>query len=79
MDGYGCVLPFDNDNHDFVMGVEVGRLWEMLKTPEGIEQTVHAVNAEMILRIAEATGRTVVSEEVDDVWIIVTFSEAIET
>ena len=35
--------------------------------------TVHATNVEMMLRIAEASGRTVQSTDVDDAWIVVEF------
>ena len=74
MDGFACALAFDTPGPDFVRGVEIGRLWELLKGDEALpEQVLHASNAEMILRMAEATGRAVVSEDLDDCWIAVTF------
>lgn len=77
MDRYACALEFDTAAADFVRGVEVGRLWEILKgTPGEVEEIVHASNAEMILRIAEATGRGVRSQELDATWLLVTFSGA---
>jgi hypothetical protein len=77
MDGYACALEFDTGTADFVRGVEVGRLWEILKnTAEPVEEIVHTSNAEMILRIAERTGRPVRSEELDDTWLLVTFNAA---
>lgn len=77
MSDYGLALSFDTDNSEFVRGVEIGRLWEIIKnTPESFEQTVHLVNAEMVLRIAEAQDRIVESEELDDTWMIVKFGEA---
>jgi hypothetical protein len=71
---YGLALAFDTSETDFARGVEVGRLWEQLKTdPEPITQNVMAENAEMILRIAEATERSVTSEEIDHDRLVVTF------
>lgn len=77
MDDYTLLLPFDTDNSDFIRGVEVGRLWEIMKfTPEAFEETVHLANAEMVLRIAETQNRTVESEEHDEIWMTVKFGEA---
>lgn len=80
MDSYACVLPFDTDAREFARGVEIGRLWEALRRDSGeVTETVHAYNAEMLLRIAEATGRTVSSEDLDETWMSVAFGEAPET
>ena len=68
------LLPFDNDNPRFVDGVEIGRLWEIVKRDYDVVETVHARNAEMVMRIAEATGRKFSAEHVDDTWIVVTLS-----
>jgi len=49
-------------------------LVEMAKAnPDEFSQTVHVENAEMVLRIAEACGRGVSSQELGDGWIEVTF------
>lgn len=77
MDGFTCALQFDTSASEFVRGVEIGRLWEMLKLAPGpVEEYVHASNAEMILRLAEATGRAVHSEDLDETWLFVTFEAA---
>lgn len=77
MEAFSCVLKFDTAGSDFVRGVEVGRLWETLKTEDGpVEEIVHASNAEMIFRLSEATERAVRSEELDDTWLLVTFDAA---
>lgn len=77
VDGYGCALEFDTTTSDFVRGVEIGRLWEILKHSEGpVQEILHASNAEMILRVAEAAGRPAHSEELDDVWLLVRFAPA---
>lgn len=75
MDGYACALKFDCDAQEFVRGVEVGRLWELVKNAPGepVEEFIHATNAEMVLRIAEATGRPARCELLDDTWLLVTF------
>jgi hypothetical protein len=75
--GHSLALAFDTDTMDFARGVEVGRLWEQLKEdPEAITQNVMAENAEMMLRLAEATGRAVRSVGLPYDRIEVTFSEA---
>ena len=77
MEGFSCALEFDTSTTDFVRGVEVGRLWETLKRDSGVvEEFVHASNAEMVLRLSEATGRPVRSEELDETWLLVTFDAA---
>lgn len=77
MSNYGLILPFDREGEQdepFAMGFECGRLWEIAKaTPDEFSQSVHAENAEMVLRMAEALGRGVRSEELGDEWIEVTF------
>jgi hypothetical protein len=76
MGGYDCLLPFDTDDPAFVRGFEAGRVWARLRaTGEPVEEHVHAANAEMVLRMAEATGRDVRSEELGGEWLLVTFSE----
>jgi hypothetical protein len=70
------LLPFDTDDPLFTRGVEVGRLWELLKTGEEVRETVHATNAEMVIRLGEATGRDFETEEpFDGAWLRVFFPE----
>ncbi len=77
MEGFALALAFDTNTTEFVRGVEVGRVWEMLKqSDEVVEDCLHNSNAEMLLRIGEATGRSVSSEELDDTWMWVTFGTA---
>lgn len=73
LDGHSLVLAFDTSTSDFVRGAEVGRLWEQLKSDEPIVQEVHASNAEMLLRMAEATGRALRADDLDDTWLLVHF------
>ena len=70
--GYRLVLPFDTDDAAFVRGFEVGFLYGQLP---GDQRTfvVHTSNAEMVLRLAEALGLSVVSTELDDHFMEVTF------
>lgn len=72
MSGYQPVLAFDTDDPQFARGVEIGRLWEMLRNHDDeFVQEIHATNAEMVLRMADATGRSVEAEEMDgDVWML---------
>jgi hypothetical protein len=77
---FNLLLAFDREgeaDEPFAMGFECGRLWEMAKANEDeFSQTVHAENAEMVLRIGEALGREVRSEDLNDEWIEVTFDAA---
>jgi hypothetical protein len=73
MDGCSLVLAFDTTGSDFMRGVEVGALWERLKCDERVEQTVHASNAEMLLRMSEATGRPLRADVLDDTWLVAYF------
>jgi hypothetical protein len=73
---YSLQLAFDRDSQDFVLGVEVGAEFERLRSNEGpIEAIMHAENAEMVLRMAEAAWRPVQSEEMGDGWLQVRFGE----
>jgi hypothetical protein len=72
---YGLVMAFDSDDPEFVRGFEIGRLYEMAqRCPEPFEQTVHASNTEMVIRVGEATGRRVSASEIPetDDWLSVT-------
>ncbi len=66
---YKLLLGFDTDDKEFCRGFEAGRIWEMLKTGEPFEQTIHATNSEMAIRMCEATGRQFSAEPFDDTWI----------
>jgi hypothetical protein len=66
---FGLVLPFDTDDTEFVRGFEGGRLWEQLKTGEPVEQTIHATNTEMAIRMCEEMGREFSAEVLDEIWI----------
>ena len=77
MDAYALALAFDTSASEFCRGVEVGRLWEILKhSPGPVEELVHASNAEMVLRLSETTERPVRAEELDETWLRVTFDAA---
>ncbi len=76
--GHACLLSFDTDSAGFARGFEAGRLWAVLQERpcDQVEELVHASNAEMVLRMAEALGRDVRSEDVDETWIAVFFAPA---
>lgn len=73
---WGIVLAFDNDAPEFTLGVEVGVLQERLKNePLPVAATVHAANAEMMLRLAEEFGCVVTcAENPDDCWLHLRFT-----
>lgn len=75
-EGHSLLLPFDNETPDFALGFECGRVWAILQaTDDSFECEMHAAGAEMILRLAEATGRTVQTDEMTDLWVTACFSE----
>jgi hypothetical protein len=77
--GHRPLIAFDTDDPQFARGFEAGRLWTLLREqPDELEEYARGENAEMVLRIAEATGRSVQSEELEDGWLLVRFSEQLE-
>jgi hypothetical protein len=68
------VCPFDSDHPEFTRGFELGVLWERLKKPGPFEATLHATNAEMVMRVAEAAGRSFSGEDIGDDWVSVRFA-----
>lgn len=73
--GHACLLPFDTDDAEFARGFEAGRLWALLRSDEDeIVECIHASNAEMVMRLAEATERSVVATELGHDWLKATFS-----
>lgn len=67
MSEYRPVLPFESDDPEFVRGFECGRIWALLAQHEQpLKVLAHKSNAEMLLRMAESTGRPVQTEEMDD-------------
>jgi hypothetical protein len=75
--GHTCLLRFDTDDAEFARGFEAGRLWAELRANDGeVAASIHASNAEMALRLAEATDRTVAATELGHDWLEATFSSA---
>lgn len=67
--GFSLALAFDTDDPEFVRGVEAGRLWEQLKSGEQVDQTIHATNAEMAIRMCEALDREFTAQVLDETWV----------
>lgn len=76
--GHACLLAFDTDDPQFARGFEAGRIWAVLQAhpAEAVHEYVHASNVEMVMRLAEATGRRVEATELDGDWLEATFSAA---
>ncbi len=70
--GLSLALAFDTDGPEFARGVEVGILWASMDYELHIEQTVHAENAEMVIRMAEVRGWAFAAEALDEHWLQVT-------
>jgi hypothetical protein len=63
------VLAFDTDEPEFTRGFEAGQLWERLERDGMAAQLVHAGNAEMVMRMAEAKGLKFCANDAGDGWL----------
>lgn len=72
---FDLLLAFDSDDPEFIRGFEMGRMWALLRTDEGDTQDfmIHANNAEMAIRIAEATDRPWRVLSQTDEWVDIEF------
>lgn len=75
---FDMLLEFDEQGAKFARGFECGRVWTLLREypASEITETAHARNAEMFIRMAEATDRPFSSVDVSEDHIEVTFGEA---
>jgi diphthamide synthase (EF-2-diphthine--ammonia ligase) len=74
--GHSLLIAFDNETPDFARGFECGRVWALMREDDSEHSfEMHTDNAEMVLRLAEASGRTVRWVEHDDTWSTAYFSE----
>lgn len=78
--GQGLLLAFDTQDPEFSRGFEAGRVWGALTADPDVEisEVVHAVNAEMFLRMGEALDRPVRSTELDETWMEINFDASEE-
>jgi hypothetical protein len=72
--GMTLALPFDSDEAGFRRGVEVGMLWTMVceREPAAASMMIHADNAEMVIRIAEARDLPFTAAPAGEDWLYVT-------
>lgn len=68
---YGLVLAFDTDAPEFTRGFEAGQLWERLERDGTAGQLIHAENAEMVMRMADAKALRFSAEDVGNGWLSV--------
>src|SRR5262245_52756517 len=72
--GHMLLLAFDSESPEYARGFEAGRIWALLReADDDVEVEVHATNTEMVMRMAEATGRVVAGEVLDGTWTRVRF------
>jgi hypothetical protein len=74
--GYGLLLPFDSDTPEFRRGAEIGMLWTRLEYEPYVTASIHADNAEMVIRVAEARGLPFTAQEAGPDWLHVTIGHA---
>jgi hypothetical protein len=66
MAGWACALACDSKHPEFGRGMEAGLIYGTLTaSPDPLVTWVLASNAEMMERIAAATGRTLIACELD--------------
>lgn len=60
-------LLLDTTDPEFTRGFEAGTLWTLVRDPDydSIDAVCSAANAEMLIRMGEATGRSFRAEPVD--------------
>jgi hypothetical protein len=73
---HSLLLAFDSDEPAFARGFELGRIWTLLQSSpdDEVSEHAHASNAEMLLRMAEATGRQLHTVDLDDTWVLATYA-----
>ena len=78
MDDLVCLLHFDSEDPEFARGFETGRVWSQLQADPGepVIEIVHSANAEMLIRMGEATGRAFEADELGDGWMEIRFAAA---
>ena len=59
-------LRFDTDDPEFARGFEIGVLWERLTSLGSCHMAISASNAEMVMRVAKATGCDFVGQDLGD-------------
>jgi hypothetical protein len=72
---FQLAIAFDGKHPEFARGYEAGAVEGRLRAlpTERISEWVHADNAEMMLRIAEALQRPFQSRDLDEDWLEVVF------
>jgi hypothetical protein len=74
---FELTLALDRDAPEFARGVEVGMLYQRLRSePLPLSAIVHADNAEMALRLAESFGVSACAEDLGD-WLAVTYRSVV--
>jgi hypothetical protein len=66
---HGLILAFDSDDPEFTRGFEAGQLWERLERDGYAGQLIHAENAEMVMRMADAKGLAFRAEDLGHGWM----------
>lgn len=62
---HGLIVSFTDESDSFVHGFEAGMIWQRLQSGEPeIFATIHTENAEVLRRMAAATGYALALEEV---------------
>lgn len=71
---FDLVVEFDREDAMFARGVEVGMLWQRLRTESlPVHGLLHVDNMEMALRLAEASAVSVQADDLDGDWLWLTF------
>ena len=64
-EGKTLLVPFDSNDPEFTRGFEAGTLWQRMQTEGEVKATIHATNAEMVMRMAERYSFTFTSYYLD--------------
>lgn len=69
------VVDLSDKSEDFLAGMEVGKVWAMMKDANDFSMSVHSANMGVIERMANAYGYTVEVASSDEVWSDVTLTK----
>jgi hypothetical protein len=69
----GLMSVCDASGEEFLRGLEIGRLWEQLRSEEPVQTRVRAANVELLLRMSAASSRPLKADAVDETWLLARF------
>lgn len=71
--GYGLLMPFKDESHQFTYGFECGQMWEQLKMNKKFDHYLfHIKNKEQVEMMCRRFHYSFLVETIDDTWCYLT-------